>query len=146
MSGAVGGQRIGIVHWYDIRKGYGFITPSDKSLEVFVHAKTIREVGAKCLVRGEKVEFTSHPTIRGIEATSISGINGGPLKAAKKTFSFKGTCYNCFAKSGHRAKDCPSGPLPRRCFVCKEDDHLKRNCPWITPACNYETVLSGNPQ
>ena len=138
MSGAVGGQRTGVVHWYDVRKGYGFIIPNDESLEVFVHAEVI---GAKHRhVRGKQVEFMSRPTFRGIEATSITGIDGAPLKTARKTSKFKGTCYNCLTKCGHRAKDCPSGPLPRHCFVCKEDDHLKINCPWITPACNYETL------
>ena len=34
----------GTVKWYNARKGYGFITPDDKSDDVFVHATSLKEM------------------------------------------------------------------------------------------------------
>lgn len=37
--------RTGRVKWYDVRKGYGFITPEDGSEDVFVHYKAVHANG-----------------------------------------------------------------------------------------------------
>jgi len=47
----------GTVKWYNARKGYGFITPDDKSDDVFVHATSLKECGLKKLFTGSEVSF-----------------------------------------------------------------------------------------
>ena len=48
----------GQVKWFNIQKGYGFITPDEGGLDVFVHYSAIRGDGYKELPEGGRVEFT----------------------------------------------------------------------------------------
>ena len=57
----------GHVKWFDLKKGYGFITPlnedgslpleNDKSNDIFVHFSNIEMEGFKKLEAGDVVEF-----------------------------------------------------------------------------------------
>ncbi|MCH8242769.1 MAG: cold-shock protein, partial [Planctomycetes bacterium] len=47
----------GTVKWFNDTRGYGFITPSDGSADVFVHYTGIVGDGRKTLQEGQKVEF-----------------------------------------------------------------------------------------
>lgn len=59
----------GIVLWYDIRKGYGFIKGEDGK-NIFVH-KTAVPFWTIFLNEGDKVEYFIKNTKRGIKATNI---------------------------------------------------------------------------
>jgi len=37
------------------------------------------------------------------------------------------TCFRCQGK-GHLAAECRSEAKPRRCHICKKDDHLAKDC------------------
>ena len=43
--------------WFNDAKGFGFITPSDGSKDLFVHHSAVRGDGFKSLTEGERVEF-----------------------------------------------------------------------------------------
>lgn len=47
----------GSVKWFNEAKDFGFITPDDKSKDVFVHFSAIQGDGFKTLGDGQKVEF-----------------------------------------------------------------------------------------
>ena len=47
----------GTVKWFNDAKGYGFITPSDGSKDVFVHFSAVAGDGFKSLSEGANVEF-----------------------------------------------------------------------------------------
>lgn len=62
----------GTVKWFNESKGYGFITPSDGSSDVFVHYSAIEGDGFKTLTEGQTVEFESQNSPKGPQATRVS--------------------------------------------------------------------------
>jgi len=65
------GMQTGTVKWFNNAKGYGFITPSDGSEDVFVHFSTIEGDGYKSLNEGQKVEFEHTQGPKGKQATRV---------------------------------------------------------------------------
>ncbi|MGD0716001.1 MAG: cold-shock protein, partial [Gaiellaceae bacterium] len=58
----------GTVKWFSNEKGYGFISPSDGSADVFVHFSSISGSGFKTLPEGAKVEFEIEQGPKGPQA------------------------------------------------------------------------------
>lgn len=65
----------GTVKWFDDQKGYGFITPSDGSKEVFVHHTGINAQGFRTLAENEPVEFDVADTEKGRKAVNVKRLN-----------------------------------------------------------------------
>ena len=52
------GEKVtGTVKWFNIKSGFGFITPSDGSDDIFVHRSSIIDEGIRDLNDGEKVTY-----------------------------------------------------------------------------------------
>lgn len=66
-----GKVKSGTVKWFNEKKGYGFITPSDGSSDVFVHHSEIQMDGFKTLNEGQKVEFD---TVEGPKGPRAAGV------------------------------------------------------------------------
>ena len=47
----------GTVKWFNIQKGYGFITPDEGGKDVFVHISAVERAGMAGLRDGQKVSF-----------------------------------------------------------------------------------------
>jgi cold shock CspA family protein len=45
------------VKWFDVKKGFGFITPEAGGPDVFVHQSEVHSPGFRSLADGEEVEF-----------------------------------------------------------------------------------------
>ena len=45
----------GIVKWFNATKGYGFVEPSDKSKDVFIHI--LEQAGIRDLKDGQKISY-----------------------------------------------------------------------------------------
>jgi CspA family cold shock protein len=47
----------GIVKFYNSTKGFGFIQPTNRSSDVFVHASALERAGLGPLAEGDKMSF-----------------------------------------------------------------------------------------
>ncbi|GFO27277.1 Lin-28-like protein [Plakobranchus ocellatus] len=127
-------RRQGFCKWFNVAKGWGFITPDDGGMDVFVHQTTIHKNGFRSLAEGERVEFDSKPSVQGVEATYVCAPGGQECRGSdRRPMSRKKPrkirCYNCGDFANHIAIKCPHGPLPKRCHNCKATDHLIADCP-----------------
>jgi len=62
----------GIVKWFSSEKGYGFITPSEKGPDVFVHFSGIQKTGGRAdLFEGQTVEFNVTQGKKGPQAADV---------------------------------------------------------------------------
>ena len=47
----------GVVKWFNATKGYGFVEPSDKSKDVFIHISALEQAGIRDLKDGQKISY-----------------------------------------------------------------------------------------
>jgi CspA family cold shock protein len=65
----------GIVKWFDDAKGFGFISPSDGSKDLFAHHSEIQNAGGfRSLAEGARVEFEVQQGQKGPAAARIRTI------------------------------------------------------------------------
>ncbi|XP_025107384.1 uncharacterized protein LOC112572074 [Pomacea canaliculata] len=67
------GRRRGFCRWFNVAKGWGFITPDNGDQDVFVHHSVIHKAGFRSLCKGE-LEFEPRLSYKSIEATFVCGI------------------------------------------------------------------------
>ena len=65
-------KKTGHVKWFNESKGFGFITPTDGSKDVFVHFSAIQSDNFKTLDEGQKVSFTIENGAKGPAAGNVS--------------------------------------------------------------------------
>ena len=63
--------KTGTVKWFDNKKGYGFITPSEGGSDLFVHMSSILMEGYKTLSDNQKVSYQMETSDRGPVATNV---------------------------------------------------------------------------
>ena len=61
----------GTVKWFDNKKGYGFITPSDGGNDLFVHMSGILMEGYKTLSEEQSVTYEVGTSDKGPVATNV---------------------------------------------------------------------------
>lgn len=66
-------REIGEVKWFNVNKGYGFIT-RDSGEDVFVHFRAIRGKGHRTLAEGQKVRYYTIHNERGLQADDVTVI------------------------------------------------------------------------
>eukprot|EP00979_Chaetoceros_neogracilis_P008382 scaffold1862_cov268-Chaetoceros_neogracile.AAC.47 len=84
-SEEAGDTLAGHVKWFDVKKGFGFITPTDGGEDVFVHQTVINSDGFRSLADGEEVRFNIHTDETGRKrAADVTGPDGGYVQGAPK--------------------------------------------------------------
>ena len=61
----------GTVKWFNESKGFGFISPSDGSKDVFVHFSAIANEGFRTLNEGQEVTFEVEDGPKGPQAINV---------------------------------------------------------------------------
>ncbi len=74
----------GIVKWFNNKKGYGFISPSDGSDDVFIHYTAIQgeEGDFKTVYEGDTVEFDVVDGQKGPQASNVKVTKKGPRQSS----------------------------------------------------------------
>lgn len=87
MAAAV--KTTGTVKWFNVTKGYGFITPDAGGEDLFVHQSAILCDGFRSLREGEPVEFLVETSDDGrAKAIQVTGPNGAqPEGAPRRNFN-----------------------------------------------------------
>ena len=65
-------QNKGTVKWFDAKKGYGFITPSEGGKDLFVHHTSLQMDGFKTLSEDQRVSYEVSDSDRGPVATNVT--------------------------------------------------------------------------
>jgi len=61
----------GTVKWFNESKGFGFISPTDGSADVFVHFSAIQADGFRSLAEGQAVSFKVENGPKGPQAAEV---------------------------------------------------------------------------
>jgi len=78
-------KHTGSVKWFNVTKGYGFITPENGSDDVFVHQSQIHSEGFRSLKDAEPVEYETEQQADGrISAIDVTGPNGSFVQGAER--------------------------------------------------------------
>ena len=64
----------GTVKWFNDDKGYGFITPSDGSKDLFVHQSDIVSDGFRTLAEGAQVTYEPSSGDKGPKAVNVQSV------------------------------------------------------------------------
>lgn len=74
----------GTVKWFNNKKGYGFVSPTDGSDDVFVHFSAIQagEGEFKTVYEGDTVEFDVTEGEKGPQASNVVVTKKGPRQSS----------------------------------------------------------------
>jgi len=106
-------QVIGSVKWFDLAKGYGFITPSDGAQgDVLLHQSCVRQSGFKAAYEGARVVCEAVQSPKGLQARRVITLDNSTAaqqpaslqRAARYLTEPKGPSFDATVKWFNRGK------------------------------------------
>lgn len=64
-------MQTGIISWFRVDKGYGFIKPDDNSKDIFLHFKELEKIGLNNINKGQKLSFEIRKKKNKLSAVNI---------------------------------------------------------------------------
>ncbi|RXR25268.1 cold-shock protein [Oerskovia turbata] len=100
---------LGTVNWYEPTKGYGFVTPDDDRVEIFVHSSAI--VGGGVISEGQRVAFLVVDGEKGPQADHLLPLRAEAARPASDGADGTVTWYDEVKGFGFVAPDSGGGDV-----------------------------------
>ena len=115
----------GTVKWFNVVKGFGFITPNDGSGDVFLHLSALREAGYDRVDEGATVSCEVVRRPKGLQAVRILSLDSSTATPAPRRPSRPGMFQ------------------PRHQPVVAEGDFIEATVKWFNPTKGYGFISRG---
>jgi CspA family cold shock protein len=70
-------EKTGIVKWFNVTRGYGFIEPDDGGRDIFIHTAPLKRLGYDRLPKGKRVRVKVFSTENGSEVRDVLFLEKG---------------------------------------------------------------------
>lgn len=64
-------SQVGIVRWFNVDQGYGFVTVAEDSEDILLHINLLRAFGTNTVLAGSAIEFECEKTERGMRISKV---------------------------------------------------------------------------
>ena len=81
----------GTVKWFNVVKGYGFLTPDDGSTDVFLHLSVLRTAGHERIGPGATVECEAVKGAKGMQVLQVLSVDTSTMLQEDNDFSSEGS-------------------------------------------------------
>lgn len=119
----------GTVKWFNSAKGFGFVSPSDGSGDVFLHLSALRQSGYDSVYEGASITCKVVRGPKGLQAVEVLRVDGGGGRPARGGGG--GDHGSSFARSGGGGGGGGGG------------DFLDATVKWFNPEKGYGFVTCG---
>ena len=136
----------GTVKWFNAAKGFGFITPSDGSGDVFLHLSCLRDAGFDSVDEGMSIVCEAAQRSKGLQAIRVvqldaSGGGGGRPRRPERPSRPMGSGPG---GSGHGGSGHGPGAGSRFGPVTAEGDFQQATVKWFNAAKGYGFLSRGD--